>query len=187
VPEQLVDVPAEDFAGVAAGPEVDDGPAVGAQHDHLARLPTYADGRQIDRCLVDDVHRDVYHVARRQVRDVEPSVAGRSAARGHVQHVGLDWRHVHDVPLAARSDRHVHLERTVAGHVVHDHVAQAGVRHVHELARGRAVVDHDRLQEALRRGRARQVDRPHYLQPDEQGALLFKRNKCIRIIFRHSN
>lgn len=70
MPEQLVDVPAENFAGVAACSEVDDGPAVGAQHDHLARLPTNVDGRQSDRCLVDHVHRDVYHVARRQVRDV---------------------------------------------------------------------------------------------------------------------
>jgi len=166
VPEQLVDIPAENFAGLAAGPEVDDGPAVSAQNDHLARFPTNVDGGQTDRCPVDNVHRYVYHVARRQVRDVEPSVTCCATARGHVQHVGLDRCHVHDVPLAARSDRHVHLERTVAGHIVHDHVAQACVRHVHELARGRAVVDHDRLQATGRRGRSRQVDRPHYLQPE---------------------
>lgn len=155
VPEQLVDVPTENFAGVTAGPEVDDGPAVGAQQDHLARLLTNVDGRQSDRCLVDNVHRDIYHVARRQVRDVEPSVMGHTAAHGHVQHVGQDWCHVHDVLLSARSNRHVHLERSVTGHIVHDNVAQSGVRHVYKLTRGRAVVDHDRLQAAVRRGRAR--------------------------------
>lgn len=141
--EGLVHVPTADVSGVA-GPEVDDGPVVGAQHDNLARFPTDLHGGQAHGGLVHRVHRHVHHLARRQVRDVQPLVIHHGTARGHVHRVHLGQSHVHDVPSAARTHRHVHLERTVTAHVVHDNVAQPGVRHVHELATGgRVAVHHD--------------------------------------------
>lgn len=110
------------------------------------------------------MHRHVHHNARRQVRDVQAPVSNHGAARGHVHYDHLDQCHVHDVAFAARAHGHVNFERTVTSHVVHDHVSQTGVRYVHELPGGHAVVYHDRLQAAGLRGRARQIDRTYYLR-----------------------